>query len=53
MIRLTELKLPLDHADPDLNWLIARTLGINIDDLGGVTVFKRSIDARKATLVRV
>ena len=53
MIRLTELKLPLDHSDPDLNWLIARTLGINIDDLGGVTVFKRSIDARKATLVRV
>ena len=53
MIRLTELKLPLDHADLDLNWLIARTLGINVGDLGSVTVFKRSIDARKAALMRV
>ena len=53
MIRLTELKLPLDHAADALPQLIARTLGMAPDDLRGFTVFKRSIDARKAALVQV
>ena len=53
MIRLTELKLPLEHAADALPALIASTLGIRVADLGPVTVFKRSIDARKADLVQV
>ncbi len=53
MIRLTELKLPLEHAADALPALIARTLGIASADLGSFTVFKRSIDARKADLVQV
>ncbi|MGH6626105.1 MAG: NAD(P)/FAD-dependent oxidoreductase, partial [Burkholderiaceae bacterium] len=53
MIRLTELKLPLDHADDALPALIARTLGIAADALGPLQVHKRSFDARKAELLRV
>ncbi len=53
MIRLTELKLPLEHAADALPALIARTLGIASAELGSFTVFKRSIDARKADLVQV
>ena len=53
MIRLTELKLPLDHTDDALPQLIAKTLGITVSDIVHHTVFKHSFDARKATLVRV
>ena len=53
MIRLTELKLPLEHAADALPALIARTLGIASAELGSFTVFKRSIDARKADLIQV
>ncbi|HQS33203.1 NAD(P)/FAD-dependent oxidoreductase [Polaromonas sp.] len=53
MIRLTELKLPLDHAEGALPALIARTLGIPATALGAVQVHKRSFDARKAELLQV
>ncbi|MBT9505291.1 NAD(P)/FAD-dependent oxidoreductase [Rhodoferax sp.] len=53
MIRLTELKLPLEHADDAVLKLIAKTLDVAIHELQSHTVFKRSIDARKAELVQV
>ncbi|MBK9575136.1 MAG: NAD(P)/FAD-dependent oxidoreductase [Rhodoferax sp.] len=53
MIRLTELKLPLEHADDALPALIIKTLGIARDELLDFTVFKRSFDARKAELIKV
>jgi hypothetical protein len=53
MIRLTELKLPLEHAENALPVLIAKTLGVTPDELRECTIFKRSFDARKATLVQV
>ena len=53
MIRLTELKLPLDHASDALPVLIAKTLGITADQLIQHIVFKRSVDARKAALMQV
>lgn len=53
MIRLTELKLPLDHAEDALPALIARTLGIAASDIGTFHVHKRSFDARKAELLQV
>jgi len=53
MIRLTELKLPLAHANNALPELIAKTLGVAPDALRGFTIFKRSFDARKATLIQV
>ena len=53
MIRLTELKLPLDHAESALPALIARTLGIAPADIKTIHMHKRSFDARKAALLQV
>ncbi|ABE43002.1 NAD(P)/FAD-dependent oxidoreductase [Polaromonas sp. JS666] len=53
MIRLTELKLPLDHAEDALPALMARTLGIAASDIATFQVHKRSFDARKAELLQV
>jgi uncharacterized FAD-dependent dehydrogenase len=53
MIRLTELKLPLEHAPEALPALIVRTLGITPGELLHHTVYKRSFDARKAELLQV
>ena len=53
MIRLTELKLPLDHAADALLLLIAKTLGVSASDIASYSVFKHSFDARKAALIRV
>jgi uncharacterized FAD-dependent dehydrogenase len=53
MIRLTELKLPLDHPEDALSALIQRTLGIQPHQLRSHTVYKRSYDARKQKLLLV
>jgi uncharacterized FAD-dependent dehydrogenase len=53
MIRLTELKLPLDHARADLDALIHARLSVVAADLAQVRIFKRSVDARKADLALV
>jgi uncharacterized FAD-dependent dehydrogenase len=47
MLRLTELKLPLDHADEDLRRAILERLGIPDAALRKISIFKRSYDARK------
>jgi uncharacterized FAD-dependent dehydrogenase len=51
MLRINELKLPLDHAEPDLAAAIVARLGIPAGDLKSFTVFKRSYDARKKTAI--
>ena len=53
MIRITELKLPLDHDDQALPALIAKTLGTATSDLQTHTIYKRSYDARKQKLLLV
>jgi uncharacterized FAD-dependent dehydrogenase len=53
MIRLTELKLPLDHAEDALPALVAQTLGVAAAELQDVHIHKRSFDARKADLLKV
>jgi uncharacterized FAD-dependent dehydrogenase len=53
MIRLTELKLPLEHAPDALPALIARTLGVTPGELISHQIYKRSFDARKAELQQV
>ncbi|MDD5333305.1 MAG: NAD(P)/FAD-dependent oxidoreductase [Rhodoferax sp.] len=50
MIRLTELKLGLEHSAEDLNALIHSTLAVTAADVAQSSIFKRSIDARKAEL---
>jgi uncharacterized protein len=47
MLRLTEIKLPLDHAETALQAAILKKLQISAVDLTRYTVFKRSYDARK------
>ena len=53
MLRLTELKLPLDHLEPALGTLIAQTLGLATSDVHSHTIYKRSYDARKQKLLLV
>ncbi len=47
MIRITELRLPLDHPPEALAAAIVRRLDLRADALRGFTVYKRSHDARK------
>jgi uncharacterized FAD-dependent dehydrogenase len=51
MLRITELRLPLDHAEDALRPAIVERLGIADADLRDFTVFKRSYDARKKTAI--
>ena len=53
MLRLTELKLPLDHLEPALGTLIAQTLGLVTSAVHSHTIYKRSYDARKQKLLLV
>jgi len=49
MIRITELRLPVNHAPEELEVAILKRLSISSKDLVEFTVFKRSHDARKNT----
>ena len=51
MIRITEIKLPLEHQPSDINAAIIKKLGINAADLLEYTIFKRGVDARKANAI--
>ena len=53
MIRIIELKLPLDHDELALPALIVKTLEISPNELKSHTVYKRSYDARKQKLLLV
>jgi hypothetical protein len=47
MIRITELRLPIDHAPEAVEAAILKRLKLPAKDLLGFEVFKRSYDARK------
>ncbi|MET0351145.1 MAG: NAD(P)/FAD-dependent oxidoreductase [Rhizobacter sp.] len=51
MLRITELRLPLDHAEDALRPAIVERLGIADTDLKGFTVFRRAYDARKKSAI--
>ncbi|RAK65557.1 NAD(P)/FAD-dependent oxidoreductase [Phenylobacterium kunshanense] len=51
MLRISELKLPLDHAAEDLPAAIAARLGVRPSDLLHWAVWKRAHDARKKTSI--
>ncbi len=51
MLRLTEVKLPLDHSESALKTAILNRLGIHPDELIGYTVFRRGHDARKQSAI--
>jgi len=47
MLRLTEIKLPIEHPEGEIEAAILKRLGIPAEDLLGHIVFKRGVDARK------
>ncbi len=51
MLRITELRLPLDHAEPALRAAVLARLGIADAQLQQLTVFRRAWDARKKSAV--
>lgn len=51
MLRITELRLPLDHAGDALRPAVVRRLGIPDADLTAFTVFRRAYDARKKSAI--
>ena len=51
MIRVTELRLPLDHPEADLRAALLLRRGVDDAALRSFNVFKRSHDARKKTAI--
>ena len=48
MLRLTEIKLPIEHPDGEIKKAILKRLGIAETELVNFSVFKRGVDARKS-----
>ncbi len=53
MLRIQELKLPLDHPEPALRQAIVKRLTLSDQDLVSFTVFKRAYDARKTSAIQL
>ncbi|MEK0418892.1 MAG: hypothetical protein RI949_2898 [Pseudomonadota bacterium] len=53
MLRITELRLPLDHAEADLRMSILKRLQLQASTLKGYTVFRRGYDARKKSAIEL
>ncbi|WP_109125328.1 NAD(P)/FAD-dependent oxidoreductase [Dyella sp. C11] len=53
MIRLTDIKLPLDHAEGALEAAIRAKLGLGKDGLHSFIVFRRGYDARKRSAIQL
>ncbi len=51
MLRLTEIKLPLDHAEGAVEAAILKRLEIEPRELAGFIVFRRAHDARKRSAI--
>ncbi|MCE9589129.1 MAG: NAD(P)/FAD-dependent oxidoreductase [Planctomycetes bacterium] len=47
MLRLTEIKLPLDHRQEEIASAILKRLGIKADQLVRYTIHRRGVDARR------
>lgn len=53
MLRLTEIKLPLEHPESALQVAILERLGIRAEELLRFKVFKRSPDARRKSSIQL
>ncbi len=51
MLRLSELKLPLDHSDADLEAAVVRRLRLQAGQLRSIRLVKRSVDARRRAAI--
>lgn len=53
MLRITELRLPLNHAEDALRPAVVARLGLRDEELKAFTVFRRAYDARKKTAIQL
>jgi uncharacterized FAD-dependent dehydrogenase len=53
MLRLTEIKLPLDHPEDALKGAILQRLSIKAGALLGYTIFRRGFDARQPAAIQL
>jgi uncharacterized protein len=53
MLRLNEIKLPLDHSQDELVAAVVARLGVDPAEVLGFSVFKRSYDARNKTNIQL
>lgn len=53
MLRIQEIKLPLDHDEPALREAILKRLSISDQALTSFTIFKRAYDARKRSAIQL
>jgi uncharacterized FAD-dependent dehydrogenase len=53
VLRLSELKLPLDHSDAELTAAICRRLRLKPEQLRSQRLVKRSVDARRQRPIRL
>jgi uncharacterized FAD-dependent dehydrogenase len=51
MLRITELKLPLDHSETAIKAAVQHKLRINAEDLIAITIFRQGHDARKRSAI--
>jgi uncharacterized FAD-dependent dehydrogenase len=51
MLRLTEVKLPLDHTEREIEAAILKRLKIAANELVGYSIFRRGIDARNPSAI--
>ena len=51
MLRLTEVRLPLDHSDEALHAAIIDRLGVDERELLRYSVFRRAVDARRRSAI--
>lgn len=51
MLRLSQIKLSLDHTEADLVNAISKYLAINTNDIVSYTIYKRSYDARRSAML--
>ncbi len=53
MLRVTELRLPLDHGPEALQGALLARLGVRADEVSSVVVFRRAWDARKRSAIQL
>ncbi len=52
MLRLTEIRLPIDHTEDDVTQAIAERLAVAASELVCFTTFRRGVDARKKNAIQ-
>jgi uncharacterized protein len=53
MLRITELRLPLNHAEGELRAAVLARLGLHDEQLQSFAIFRRGYDARKKTAIQL